>query len=147
MFLGNFERTLDSKERLTVPYQFRTTLSTQVFITKGLDSCLELRSKESFEKYAHKLMSLSNTKKDFRLITRHIFANSDNPFFDKLGRIKISRNLLNLVNIKNNLKIVGVGDRIEIWDPIIWKNYFEQTKSKLLDVSEKITNEDFKYEP
>ena len=114
MFLNIFERSLDSKERLTIPYQFRTMLSNQVFITKGLDSCLELRSKDSFQKYAIKLTTLSNAKKDFRLIARHIFSNSDNPFFDKLGRIKINKNLLNLVGIKNNLKIIGVGNRIEL---------------------------------
>src|SRR4029450_13931843 len=40
MLLGEFEHTLDDKNRLTLPARFRESLAEGVVVTRGMDGCL-----------------------------------------------------------------------------------------------------------
>jgi MraZ protein len=50
LFLGTFEHNLDDKLRLTIPSKFRNKVGQTVFVSKGFDGCLELRTLEAFER-------------------------------------------------------------------------------------------------
>ncbi len=41
MLLGEYEHTLDDKNRLTLPAKFRAAMEGGVVLTRGLDSCVE----------------------------------------------------------------------------------------------------------
>ena len=59
MFLGEYEHTLDEKKRVSLPKAFRTALGKRMVMTRGLDNCLFVYSKSSWEKVAAKLDQLS----------------------------------------------------------------------------------------
>ena len=40
MLLGEYEHTLDDKNRLTLPAKFRQALGGGVVVTRGMDGCL-----------------------------------------------------------------------------------------------------------
>ena len=42
MFLGEYEHTIDDKNRLTLPARFRDALAGGVVLTRGLDECLDV---------------------------------------------------------------------------------------------------------
>jgi len=42
MFLGEYQHSLDSKGRITIPAKFRDQLSDRFIATKGLENCIFL---------------------------------------------------------------------------------------------------------
>ena len=52
MFIGEYNHNLDDKGRLAIPAKFRAILKKGAVVTKGLDNCLFLYSKEQFEEIA-----------------------------------------------------------------------------------------------
>ncbi|ARU91404.1 cell division protein MraZ [Spiroplasma clarkii] len=131
MLLGTFEHNLDDKARLTVPSKLRNKLGELVIVSKGIENCLEIRTPDSFERLREEIGKNSSFNAATRKIERLILSNSEELSFDNAGRIKISNGLLEKVGITKQVYILGLGDRVEIWD----KSAYEQLESEM-DASE-----------
>lgn len=139
LFFGKYEHNLDEKQRLTIPSKLRSKIeSTSVYISKGFEGSLEMRTEEEFRKWSTQILSLSSFNKETRMLTREIIANTHEVDLDKSGRINIPSNLLKLANIEKNVFILGMGDRIEIWDSETFNNYQKEHGDQLEEISEKI---------
>jgi MraZ protein len=114
IFLGTFEHALDTKNRLVLPSKFVNNLTKKVIISKGFDGCLECRSEKDFTLYSEKLMSLSQTKKDTRIVIRQLLANAADIEIDSAKRVLIPLTLLKEANISKDITIIGVGNKIEL---------------------------------
>jgi MraZ protein len=49
-FRGQYEHSLDSKDRLTIPARFRAALSEGIVLVAGLDPCVELYTPQGYER-------------------------------------------------------------------------------------------------
>ena len=58
MLLGEHEHTLDDKNRLTLPAKLREQLGEELVVTRGLDGCLAVYSREGFELLAARVGTL-----------------------------------------------------------------------------------------
>ena len=54
MFLGEYEHSCDSKNRLRIPSKFKKEFSEGAVLTKGNDGCLFLVAKDTFSKILEK---------------------------------------------------------------------------------------------
>ncbi|WP_338971361.1 division/cell wall cluster transcriptional repressor MraZ [Spiroplasma endosymbiont of Panorpa germanica] len=133
MLLGTFEHNLDEKSRLTIPSKLRNQLGDTIYVSKGFEGCLEIRSQTEFEIWYKEISQHSSTNSNARLVARQIFSNSAEIDFDNAGRIKIPGNLLNLAEISKSVLLLGIGDKIEIWDV---KKYEEYSNGHLTDLEE-----------
>jgi MraZ protein len=125
MFLGQYHHNIDSKGRLTIPVRFRDQLAIDgAFITQGFDQNLMVLTKQSFEEIYHRVNQLSMTSNMARLLKRLIFSNANQVDVDKAGRILIPQYLRAAAVLDSDAMVVGVGDYIEIWSPVLWE---EQT--------------------
>jgi MraZ protein len=113
-YLGTFQHSLDSKNRLQLPSIFTEKLGDVIVISKGFEGCIELRNKNEFQEYSSKILSLTETKKDTRDFKRIFFKNSREIEIDAAKRILIPKNLIELANLSKYITIIGVGDKIEI---------------------------------
>lgn len=138
MFLGTYEHSLDPKNRLSLPSKLRGKLPSLVILSKGYDGCLELRTPEEFDKYAKSLTELSNTHKDSRLIVRQIFANAIDIELDSSNRILIPVNLLKEANLKKDITIIGLGNKLEIWDKENYLKFKEESDKTFENVAERL---------
>ncbi|AHB36594.1 division/cell wall cluster transcriptional repressor MraZ [Spiroplasma apis] len=127
MLLGTFEHNLDDKLRLTIPSKLRNKLGDLIFVSKGIENCLEVRTPENFKKLLSDLGQKSSFNSSTRKIERLILSNSDEISIDNAGRIKIPTNLLDKVNISKQVYILGLGDRVEIWDKFVYEKMIEET--------------------
>lgn len=143
MFLGTYEHSLDSKNRVNLPSKLRIKLQKVVILSKGFDGCLELRTPEQFETYAESFTKFSNTHKDSRVITRQIFANSTDVELDTANRILIPNVLLKEANIKKNVVIIGVGKKIEIWDKDAYEKFKKDSDDTFEEVAERLDKVDY----
>ena len=136
MYMGEYHHNIDDKGRLIIPSKFRRPLGSSFVITRGIENCLFVYSKEDFQKIVEKLESLPFTKKDARNFTRFFLSGAADAEFDKQGRINISAPLINYANLKKECVVIGVGDRLEIWSLEDWANYFNSAKDNMSDIAE-----------
>ena len=120
MFSGEFEHTIDDKGRLTIPARFRDELTEGMFVTRGLDGCLFVYSPDSWELLAEKVATLPLTQRDARYFSRLIFSGSECKL-DKQGRILLPSSLRQHAGIGNEVVIIGVNSRLEIWSRERWQ--------------------------
>ena len=133
MLLGEYNHSIDTKGRVSVPSKLRLDLGESFIVTKGLDNCLFAYSKTEWETFETKLKSLPLTNTNARNFVRFFFSGATECEIDKQGRINIPQNLREYANISKDVTIVGVGTRVEIWDREKWNEY---TSSDNLDVDE-----------
>ena len=120
MFMGEYSHTIDAKGRIIVPVKFRESLGDNFVVTKGLDNCLFVYTKEDWQKIEEKLRTLPLTNKDARKFTRFFLAGAAEMEVDKQGRILIPSVLREFAALEKDVVFVGVGSRIEIWNRAGW---------------------------
>ncbi len=138
IFLGTYFHNIDAKNRLSMPAKFASSLGNEIVISKGFDGCLEVRSSNSFEAYANKLMNLTQTKKDSRIVIRQLLANAANVELDKARRILIPANLLKEANISSSVVVIGIGNKIEIWDEQTYNKFKSETDKTYETIAERL---------
>ena len=70
MFIGEYQHSIDSKNRLALPAKFRNELKGGLVITRGLDNCLFIFTKKDWQKLINKLTELPIGKADARGFSR-----------------------------------------------------------------------------
>lgn len=129
MLMGEFNHSIDDKNRLIIPSKLRNELGNEAVITRGLDKCLFIYSEKEWESIVSKLSNLPFTKKSVRDFNRFFLSSASTIVFDKMGRVNLSQSLLNYANLTKECVIIGVNDRVEVWD----KNEFDTFISSNLD--------------
>ena len=121
MLTGEFNHSIDAKGRLIIPSKFRENLGENFVITKGLDGCLFLYPDNEWKTFEEKLRTLPLTNKDARIFTRFFLGSAVDGGLDKQGRVLISCALRNFAHLEKEVVLVGVLDRVEIWDKAKWE--------------------------
>lgn len=138
VFLGEYTHTLDEKGRLTLPARWREQLGLSVVITRGLDQCLFVFPADKFESIAREIDQLGFSKSDARALSRHLFAKATDVEPDKQGRIILTLGLREFAGIESEAVIVGVNNRIEIWNPQRYAQADAAIESDVAAVSERM---------
>lgn len=138
MFIGEYSYTIDHKKRLAIPSKFRKTLGKRIIVTKGIDTCLTIYPITEWEKLAKKLGSLPSSKMDARGFIRIMLAGAVDVGLDKLGRILIPDYLKKYAGLKKEVIILGLSNRIEVWDEKTWKDYKQKTEKDVGDIASRL---------
>jgi len=138
MLIGEFIYTIDEKKRIAIPSKFRKDLGKRVVITRGLDNCLVVYPLREWEKLTKKLEALPNGQIDARGFSRVMLSGAVDVELDKLGRVLIPDYLKNYALLKKNVAILGLSNRIEIWDEERWKEYKEKMEKELGDMASRL---------
>lgn len=141
MFMGEFHHSIDEKGRLIIPAKFREDLGDEFIITRGIEHCLYVYSKENWLAITQKLETLPFTKKDAREFSRFFLSGATAAEFDKQGRVNIASPQLSYANITKECIIVGVGSRLEIWSSENWNNFMNSAFDSMSDIAENLFNE------
>lgn len=136
MFLGEYRHTLDEKNRLAVPVKFRNALKSGAVVTKGLDSCLFVYPKTTWQAWAEKLSRLPISQSRSRAFSRMMLGGAMELEIDKQGRVVIPDYLKAYATIKKNVVVAGLYDRLEIWDVDEWQRYKIQTEKESGSIAE-----------
>ena len=145
-FIGEYSYTVDSKGRLNIPSKFRGSLSkdnkNSLVITRGMDKCVwvyPLVIWKSIEDELRKLSSLSSVNRSF---IRNTVRHASIVKLDKQGRIALNQNIITFSSISKNALIIGMVNKIEIWNPSYLTNiddgFNKIDSSQFDDLSNKI---------
>jgi len=138
MFIGQYEHHLEEKGRLSVPKKFRSELATGAILSQGLDGCLFLYPKATWQLLIDKLATLPLTRSDARSFTRVLSFGAVEVETDRLGRILIPEYLKIFAGLKSDCIVAGAIERIEIWDKSKFVSYTSQVNSHAEEIAEKL---------
>jgi MraZ protein len=122
MFMGTYDHSLDAKGRVIVPSKFREVLGDRFVITRSLDPCLCVYDMPAWERFVQKLSGLPYNTRKQRELVRFFMSSATEVEPDKQGRILLPQKLRTHAHIEKNVVLLGVGARIEIWDPETYEN-------------------------
>ena len=142
MLMGEFHHNIDEKRRIIMPSKLREELGNTIIITRGLEECLFIYSKEEWSQIVTKLKTLPFTKKDARSYTRVFLSGATETEFDKQGRIKLPLPLTEYATLLKECVIIGVNDRVEIWSKDNWNTFMNKSKEELSDLADHLFETD-----
>ena len=145
MLIGEYIHTIDEKNRVSMPAKFRQELGKKIIITLGLGQCLFIFTNKEWEKVSKKLSDsdsdLSFLKADQRNFNRYMFGRAAEAEIDSIGRILIPDFLKERIGLKNSAAIIGVKDRVEIWNEKTWSENKTVVEKQAEQLAEKLGNE------
>ncbi len=138
MFIGEFKHSVDTKGRVAVPAKFRNQISSGAIITRGLDRCLFIFTEADWEALAQKIIALPLAQSNSRAFSRLMLSGASSAELDSQGRILVPDYLRKYAGIGKSVKVIGVYNRIEMWDETSWQKYKEKTESAGDEIAEKL---------
>ena len=142
MLYGEYEHTLDLKGRLIIPARFRQALKQHeidtLFLTRGLDGCLFVFPESEWRMAEARFKQIPFTKAEGRKFNRLFFSGAVEVKLDQLGRVLVPRALKEFAEITQDIVIVGVANRMEIWAKEKWRAFYDSSRQSFEEVAERV---------
>ena len=117
-FLGSFVHQVDEKGRVSLPASFRRGATEgPLVVVQVHESALTLYPEATWAEVEGRLLELLRRQPESRPYVLGITANAVEVLPDKQGRILVPLRLLQTIGLTDSALLVGVIDRIEVWDP------------------------------
>ena len=120
-FTGEFSYTVDAKGRVNIPSKFRKVLSVEnedtFVITRGMDPCVWVYPIVVWQNIENELKNLSSLSAINRTFVRNTVRYATPLTYDGQGRIQLTTNLINYAELDKKTLIIGMVNKIEIWNP------------------------------
>lgn len=139
MLIGEYIHTLDAKKRVSMPAKFRKEMGKKVVVTRGLDNCLFVYPLKQWERVTAKLTELPMGASDTRGFSRFMLAGAVETEVDSLGRILVPDFLKDFAGLKSKVAVIGVSERVELWDEKAWKSYRGKVEKQADVLAEKLS--------
>ena len=129
MFMGEFRPTLDEKGRLAIPMKLRNASGDDIpveklVITHGFDKCIMAFREEDWRQFVEtKLVPLPQADPRNRMRLRFLMGGAAECELDKQGRLLVPVHLQEYAELKRDVIILGLYDRIEIWAAEVYQRY------------------------
>ncbi len=144
-FTSEFESKLDSKGRLVLPARIKSQLpegdSQELAIRRGFEQCLIIYPMVEFKKVFSKISGLNEFNEEYRKLQRNFLSGVVTVELDANGRFLIPKNMLTYAQIDKEAILVGMGNKVEVWNPTIYEKHLIQDPGELSKLAEKYLNE------
>ncbi len=141
--IGTYECKVDVKGRLMFPSQLRAQIpsaSEAGFVIKRsiFMKCLELYPKEEWQLESKRINSLNRFKKKNVDFIRKFMAGVKTAELDKTGRILIPKDLIKYGEIKKEIVLASVVNKIEIWDRAEYEKAVDYDPDEFASLAEEV---------
>ena len=144
-FTSEFESKLDTKGRLVLPARIKAQLPSgegdELVIRRGFEPCLIIYPMVEFKKVFSKISGLSEFNEEYRKLQRNFFSGTATVELDANGRFVIPKNMLNYAQLEKDLILIGMGNKVEVWNPSIYEKHLIKDASELSKLAEKYLTE------
>ena len=123
MLIGEYNQNIDAKGRINVPSKFRVDLGESFVVAKGLDNCAYVYPKEEWEQFKQEIFSVPPSQR--RMLQRFFFSGAEECTIDSQGRVVIPPKIREYAGLQKEIVVVGVSDKVVIWDRSSWESYME----------------------
>ena len=144
-FTSEFESKLDTKGRLVLPARIKAQLPSgegdELVIRRGFEPCLIIYPMVEFKKVFSKISGLSEFNEEYRKLQRNFFSGTATVELDANGRFVVPRNMLNYAQLEKDIILIGMGNKVEVWNPSIYEKHLIKDSSELSKLAEKYLTE------
>ncbi|HAH36677.1 MAG TPA: division/cell wall cluster transcriptional repressor MraZ [Algoriphagus sp.] len=141
MFNSQYECKLDPKGRLVLPSKIKGAIpeanGTTLMLRMAEDKCLALYPMVEFKKLENQIKALSINNPEQRKLQRTFFITSVEVELDSAGRLLIPKLYQTYAGLEKDVVVVGMGSRIEIWNPQNYLNNIIEDPADLSSLMEK----------
>ncbi|MEY2784791.1 MAG: hypothetical protein RL277_998 [Planctomycetota bacterium] len=147
MLFGEYQHSLDSKNRLVIPKRIQEQLSRTeqgslvAYLSAGQDHCLYLFSQDGFDRVQREFEARTFANAAQRAAQRLFYANTVQVELDSTGRVLMPDKLKRHAGIDREVVLVGVKDRAEIWSKEAWETYEARNGELLQHLDEVLSGE------
>lgn len=144
---GEFTHRVDDKGRVILPVSMREVLGDKFVIAKSSDSTLKilyLYTREDWEKIIEAGARIAAKDRSKATYVRQLSASGKDTELDSQNRVLIPIELRNYANIGKETVLLGLGNRVEIWNK---ESYYinhpdeaEVTKEKAQEDADKVAS-------
>jgi MraZ protein len=139
-FLGQYEHTLDTKNRLTIPAKFRAQLSEGIVLAKEQETCIAIRPATAWNRFTEEMRSLGTLwDQDYRDFQRRYTAGAFDAQLDAAGRIMLPQALIDRAELSREVVLVGNLDTIEVWDRARWRKEEERLDKAVPELARRLS--------
>ena len=137
ILLGTVEGVRLSPEGLVVPAGLRAGLEKELVMTKGLDGCVAVFPLSVWEGFMERMeQRISFLKGAVRVFQRHIYGAASLDSLSPEGRMKVPDHLRRYAQLGDEVVLVGLATRLEVWNPDRWREEEAALKERAEQVSE-----------
>ena len=139
MLLGEYEHTIDDKNRVTLPARFRAAFEGGLVLTRGMDGCISAYARADWEALVQsRLATLDPLSREGRMMQRFFFSGAAEAVPDKQGRVMVPAALVEAAKLKKDVVVAGVYDHVEIWDRATWHTHLDEVEGSAENVAERL---------
>jgi MraZ protein len=128
-FVGAADYQLDDRNRVPVPPGYRSAFKDGGYIQASTDTCLILHTNESFAQAAERIEALPEETDEGEEARRDFYGSTWPVAPDGQGRVLLTKEMIEHARLGKEVKVVGVGRRLEVWDRALWEAREEQRKA------------------
>jgi MraZ protein len=145
-FTGEYDCKLDAKGRLALPAKVKSALpdvaAKELVLRRGFESCLVMYPMIEYKKIINRVRSLSEFNEEYRRFQRSFFRGNIELEMDGSGRINIPNRMMSFASLEKEVVLVGLGNRVEIWNPDLYEENLISDASEYSKLAEKYLAED-----
>lgn len=140
-FTGEYDCKLDAKGRMVLPAKIKNALpegsGDELVVRRGFEPCLVLYPMLEYKKIFSKIAGLNEFNAEYRNLQRNFFRGNAIVELDSAGRILIPKNMMAFAGLERESIVVGMGNRVEIWDASKYDDYLIKDQKEFSDLAEK----------
>lgn len=142
MIIGQYTSKFTKKRRLAIPSKFRNSLGKTFILTRWYENCLVLVSKDEWNLLFNKLIGeVRGLTESVRDTDRFLLAQAYELEPDEQGRVIIPEVLAEFAELKEEVVFLGLGNRVEIWDGLKWREREEYVVKNASNLIDKLTKQ------
>jgi len=134
-FSGEYDCTIDAKGRMMLPAKVKQRLpeeyAQEVVVQRSTDPCLVIYAQPEWEKTAAKVSALNEFDENTAMLQRNFMRGCSEVELDTQGRFIIPKRMLEHAGITKDAILVGLGNRLELWNPEIYDAYLIKDSKQL----------------
>ena len=138
LLLGTYTPKIDAKGRMALPAKFRDQLGAGMVMARGQERCIYLLPQLEFRRIAMQIQRTSLGNRAAREYLRVFLSGAVDQDPDKQGRVLVPQMLRDYANLGNDIVVIGVGTRAEIWNRQAWEEYLAEKEQGYSDIADDV---------
>lgn len=141
LLLGTYTPKMDSKGRVAIPAKMRDILGSGCVLARGQERCVYLLPNDEFRRIARQIQHTSLSNKAARNYLRVFLSGAVDLEPDKQGRVMVPSMLRDYAHLDDDIVLIGVGTRAEIWNRSDWEEYLAAQEDDYSDMADDVLPE------
>lgn len=129
-----------------LPAKFKAHLpessGNELMVRRGFEPCLVIYPMVEYKKIFSKISGLNEFNPEYRNLQRNFFRGNTQVELDNLGRFLLPKPMIKYAELEKEVIMVGMGNRIEIWNAEKYEEYLIKDPAELSDLASKFLNEE-----